>query len=219
VTPPAVDRLSCARWLAILAVVYAFTHHVGVTMAWLGSVGETRWADWIDLLTPYAVLGAAGAALVAGGAGRRSWALFAVGAVTFVEGHGIHLAANSVGNVTSSDVQHFWDEYAGHHIWYAGVALVFASLGLALARLPAVGGLAPVVLAFLTGLTFTTNALEGQTAVMGIAVAAGFSLWGWRTRQSLGRLMLVAFGSALVMLVGFGVWQGGFPEPTELGWI
>lgn len=29
------------RWLAVLAVTYTITHHIGVAFAWLGSIGET----------------------------------------------------------------------------------------------------------------------------------------------------------------------------------
>ncbi|MFI0356323.1 hypothetical protein [Actinomadura sp. 9N407] len=207
------------RWLAATAVAYALTHHIGFGMAWLGSIGETRWADWIDILTPYAVLLPAAAALRAGGAGPRTWALYLAGAITYVEGHGIHLAANSVGNVAPSDLVHLWDEYVGHYLWYGGLALVFAALALTLARSPAASGPWPIVLALLTGLTFTTNALEGQFALPAIALAAAFTAWGWITRHHLGRLLAIAFAPALLALIVYGIWHQGFPEPTELGWI
>jgi hypothetical protein len=97
-------------WLAALAVAYGITHHTGATLTPLGSIGQTRWADWIDLLTPYAVLLPAAAALHAGGAARRHWILYLAGALTYAEGHGIHLAANSTGNVHPSDIAHLWDE-------------------------------------------------------------------------------------------------------------
>ncbi|MFC7728190.1 hypothetical protein [Actinomadura keratinilytica] len=125
-TPPTADTAPTtgpayahpAFWLTATAVTYALTHHVGVAMAWLGTIGPTRWADWIDLLTPYAVLLPAAAALHTGGADRRAWALYLTGALTYVEGHGIHLAANSVGNHTPNAAAHLWDEVVGHYIWY-----------------------------------------------------------------------------------------------------
>lgn len=226
-TTPAADRpatapeghVRCLGWLAVMALAYSLTHHTGVGLAWLGSVGDTRWADWVDLLTPYAVLLPAAAALRAGGAGRGSWTLYLVGVITYVEGHGIHLAANSVGNVSPGDLAHLWDEYVGHYLWYGGVTVVFVALGAALGRRPAAHGVVPVVLALVVGLTFTTNALEGQTAVPSIAISAAFTVWGWVARRGLGRLLAVAFAPALFMLVAYGVWHGGFPEPTELGWV
>ncbi|WP_395107157.1 hypothetical protein [Actinomadura sp. SCN-SB] len=207
------------RWLAVMAAAYAITHHTGVALAWLGSIGQTRWADWIDLLTPYAVLLPAAAALHRGQAARHHWALYLAGALTYVEGHGIHLSANSVGNVAPSDIAHLWDEYVGHYLWYGGVTLVFTALAAALARRPAATGVLAPALAVLTGLTYTTNALEGQTALASIAVSAAFTAWGWTTRHRLGRLLLIAFAPALLMLITYGIWHGGFPEPTELGWI
>lgn len=72
----------------------------------MGEVGATRWADWVDLATPYAVLGTAGLALSTAAVPRRVWVLFAVGALTYAEGHGIHLAANSVANVVPGPTAH-----------------------------------------------------------------------------------------------------------------
>ena len=48
---------SFGGWLVVLAVSYGVLHHAGTIFVGLGEVGETRWADWIDLLTPYAVTG------------------------------------------------------------------------------------------------------------------------------------------------------------------
>lgn len=208
-------------WLAACAVSYVLMHHLGTALGWLGGPGSdgTRWADWIDLLTPYVVLLPAAAALHAGRAGRRAWAIYLVGAITYVEGHGIHLAANSVGNVAPGDVAHLWDEIIGHYLWYTGIALVFAALAMTLARRPAPRGIVPYVLAVLVGVTTTTNALEGNTALLDLAYAAGFLAWGWRTRHGLGRLLIAAFAPAAVLLIGYGVWHGGFPQPSELGWI
>ena len=63
-------------WLVVFALGYAFFHHEGKLFAGLGDVGSladgtTRWADWVDLLTPYVVTGAAAGALRAGGASPR----------------------------------------------------------------------------------------------------------------------------------------------------
>jgi hypothetical protein len=35
----------------------------------------------------------------------------------------------------------------------------------------------------------------------------------------MGRYLATAFGLSLVLFAVFGVWQGGFPEFTELGWV
>ncbi|TDB98008.1 hypothetical protein [Actinomadura sp. 7K534] len=217
--PTDADRRA-RRWLAACALAYGLTHHIGFGLAWLGTVGDTRWADWADVLTPYAVLLTAAAALHAGRADHRGWVLYLVGAITYVEGHGIHLAANSVGNDTPGiAVVHLWDEVAGHYIWYAGAALVVAAIARTLARRPAPPPLTALVLALVVAVTWTTNSLEGGTALMGLLVAAAFTVWGLRTRHHLGGTLIPAFAPAFVALTAWGVWHRGFPQPTELGWL
>ncbi|GAA4226632.1 hypothetical protein GCM10022254_12230 [Actinomadura meridiana] len=206
-------------WLTACVVLYVLTHHVGFGLAGLGTVDRTRWADWVDILTPYAVLLTTAAALHAGGAGRRTWALYLIGAITYVEGHGIHLAANSVGNDAPGHVAHLWDEVVGHYFWYAGTALVAAALVAALAHLPA----PPLRLALIPALgvafTWTSNSLEGGTPIMGLAVATAFTAYGLHTRRTLGRVLIPAFAPAIVMLIGYGIWHHGFPQPSDLGWV
>jgi hypothetical protein len=38
-------------------------------------------------------------------------------------------------------------------------------------------------------------------------------------RAGFDRVLLVAWGTALVLLVGYGAWQRGYPQFTELGWV
>ncbi|TDC97822.1 hypothetical protein [Actinomadura sp. 7K507] len=217
---PAARARHPERWLAACALFYGLTHHIGFGLAGLGTVGDTRWADWVDILTPYAVLLTAAAALHTGQADRRSGIVFLVGAITYVEGHGIHLAANSVGNDTPGiPVVHLWDEVAGHYIWYAGLALVFAALARTLAHRPAPPWPLALVLALTVALTWTTNSLEGGTALMGLIIAAAFTAWGLRTRHHLGRILIPAFAPAAVALAVWGIWHRGFPQPTDLGWL
>lgn len=219
----AVDRATSRGWpryLAGLTLSYLFFHHVGTMLKPLGEIGDTRWADWVDLITPYALVGFAALTLTAASASGRQWAVFGLAAVMYTQGHGIHLAANSVGNVAKSDIAHFWDEYFGHYVWYVGLALMFAVLATALADRPPPerAGIAHF-LALLVGWTHFTNSIEGQFALPGFAIAAGFALWGLRTRANAGRLLLTAYAFSFALFVVFGVWHRGFPEFSELGWI
>ena len=117
-------------WLVLLAIGYAVSHHVGTLFAGLGDVGstDTRWADWIDLATPYVVTGAVAGALRAARASRVTWTVFWFAAVVYTQGHGIHLAANSVGNAVPGQPAYLWDEHVGHYLWYSGFALLIATL-------------------------------------------------------------------------------------------
>jgi hypothetical protein len=211
-------------WLVLFAVGYGVFHHAGPVFAGLDEVGETetRWADWIDLLTPYVVTGAAAGALRGAGASGRTWAAFWFATVTYTLGKGLHVAANSVGNALPGDdpdIVHLWDETVGHYLWYAGFALLVAVLAMALADRRPRGGVAAYLLAALVGFTHFTNSVEGQTPVFGIATAVLFTVWGLLTRDGMGRYLAASYGLSLLLFAGFGLWQGGFPEFSELGWI
>src|ERR671923_688901 len=95
--------------------------------------GETA-GDRMDLVTPFAVVGAA--ALVLGRSAPRVALVVAIlAAITYVDGHGIHLAANSIGHEElageAEDVTHFWDETFGHIEWHLGWMLLIAAIGAA----------------------------------------------------------------------------------------
>jgi hypothetical protein len=203
------------RWLAAFAVAVIIGHHIGTIVGPLGELGgRTEWADWVDLLTPYAVVGTALGALVAAGATRRTWLVAAAGTVVYVQGHGIHLAANSIGNARGNAAPvHFWDEVAGHYLWYGGLYVLVAALVLVA---PATTSPWRWPLAALFGLTMATNGIEGGTPWFTLAAAAGFLFWGVRLR---GELLLCAFGVTTAALVGWGLYWQGFPQFSELGWI
>jgi hypothetical protein len=215
---------SFGGWLVAFALGYAVFHHAGTLFAGLGDVddSDTRWADWIDLATPYVVTGAAAGALRGAGASRGTWTGFWLATVTYSLGKGLHVAANSVGNALPGedpDVVHLWDETVGHYLWYAGFALLVAVLAVALADRRPRGGIGAHVLALLVGFTQFTNSVEGQTAWFGIGTAVVFTVWGLLTRDGMGRYLVTAYGFSLLLFGVFGVWQGGFPEFSELGWI
>jgi hypothetical protein len=209
-----------SRWLAWFAVAVVVGHHVGTIFGPLGGAGRgTEWADWLDLLTPYAVLGTAAGALLAAAATRRTWLVAALGAVVYVQGHGIHLAANSVGNARGDGQPvHLWDEVMGHYLWYGGLYAVVAALALAV---PEPRGGARWPLAALFGLTMATNGIEGGTALLTLAVAVAFVLWAVRRRSA---VLTAAWAVATVLLAGWGLYWGVtdgrfFPQFSQLGWI
>jgi hypothetical protein len=183
------------RWLLAWAVTYGATHHLGLLPDGIGEAGSgTRWADWLDLPVPYLVIGTALAALAAVGTDTRGWVAAAVGAVMYAQGHGIHLAANSVSNARGDGPPvHLWDEMV------AALARGFTAAGPRLGRWSA-------VVAVLTGITWTTNALGADGLIpAGLAGAAALSAYGWRLRASAaGRLLLLAYlPSAVGLSVAF----------------
>jgi hypothetical protein len=207
------------RRLAAFAVAVVVGHHTGVLWDWLGSVGTTNWADWIDLATPYAVLGIGAAVLAAAGAGRTAWIVFGLGGLAYAQGHGIHLAANSIARVDPGDTAHLWDEVVGHYFWYGGLAVVVAALAFVLHRNPLPQSHWRDVLAVLFGFTVFTDSVEGGTAVLGLATSVAFVAWGVRRRGRMGWLLVPAYGVALLGIVAWGLYWRGFPQFSELGWI
>jgi len=213
---------SFGGWLVLLALGYGVMHHGGTIFAGLGEVGLTRWADWIDLVTPYVVVGAAAGTLRAAGAGTGVWTGFWFGAVLYTSGHGIHLSANSISNALPDphpDVVYLWDETVGHYLWYAGFAVIVAALAVAVADRKVRGGFAAHLLAAVVGFTHFTNSIEGQTPWLGIATALVFAVWGLLALDGMGRYLVTTYGLSLLLFAGYRIWQGEFVEFSELGWI
>src|SRR3954465_9219808 len=204
------------RWLLVFALAVVVGHHIGVGIGPLGDVGDTgtRWADWVDLLVPYVVVGAAATALATLGTDRRGWGVFVASALAYTQGHGIHLAANSINNAVGGHVAHLWDEDVSHWIWYLGLAGMVFVLTRAAPRLVmpvwAWGGVV------LFGFTWFDNTVEGGVPGLGIVGAVALGSYAVRRRVL---PVSAAYGFALVLLVVWGVWHGGFPQFSQLGWI
>jgi len=190
-----------ARWLAVTGLAYAAVHHLGLLPSGVGTtVDGTRVADWLDLAVPWLVLVPAAQTLQTAKVDARVWWTFGAGALAYASGHGIHLAANSVGNVEPGPTAHLWDEVVGHYVWYAGVAGLLVALAMSMAgrpRPPLVGYL----LAIAVGLTWASNAVGGGTEWFSLAVALVAAWWGWTKRRQLGGILAVGFAPAVVVLV------------------
>jgi hypothetical protein len=207
------------RRLALFAVAVIVGHHLGTLLGWLGGPGDTRWADWADLVVPYLVVGSAAATLAAVPGGRRDWLLLFAASLIYTQGHGIHLAANSIANVEPSDAVHLWDETVGHWLWYGGLAGLVATLAYAVDAVPSPRNAWSLVLAVAFGLTVFTNSVEGGTAALGLVSGVVFVAWGLRRRRRTPELLVPAYAVALACLAGWGLYWRGFPQFSELGWL
>jgi hypothetical protein len=135
----------------------------------------------------------------AGRAAPGPWVVFGAGVVAYTSGHGIHLAANSIGNHDPGQTAHLWDEVVGHLLWFAGVALVLAALAPTMTGRPrpqAVG----YMLAVGAGLTWASNAVGGGTLLFSLAVAIAATGFGWTRRRELGVVLLVGFLPAVLVI-------------------
>jgi hypothetical protein len=189
--------------LTLTAVTYNLCHHVGSLPDGLGAAGHgTRVADWLDLAAPFLVLVPALLTLVAARADRATYTLLVVGALLYTQGHGIHLAANSIGNQAPGPTAHFWDETAGHLLWYAGVAIVVVALARTMAGRQVRPSALPlaVPLAVLTGVTWASNAIGADLAWAGGVPAVAALAYGVRGRADQRVLIGIAGLAALVFL-------------------
>lgn len=188
------------RALAATATAYVVLHHLGLLPDGLGEAPRgTRWADWLDLAVPWLVIGTAAWALWSATPSRRVVGLFLAGAIAYTSGHGIHLAANSVGNAEPSATAHLWDEPVGHNLWFLGVALVTAALAACMSTPPR-GGVGAHLLAAAVGATWASNAIGGEAVALGVAGAAGATYAGWRHRGDLAGVLATAGAVALLWL-------------------
>ena len=210
---------SIGRRLAWFAVAVILGHHVGTILGPLGGPGDTRWADWVDLAIPYLVVGCAAATLAAVRPGGREWTVLAAAGLLYTQGHGIHLAANSIANVEPGDAVHLWDETVGHWLWYGGLTGLVATLASGLDAVPRLRSRWSLVLAVAFGLTIFTNSVEGGTVALGLVSGAAFVVWGLRRRGRAPELLVPTYAVTVACLVGWGLYWRGFPQFSELGWI
>jgi hypothetical protein len=161
----------------------------------------------------------------------------------WVEGHSMHLAANSISNLTEilsrnrlSDVMgsdifrliYFYDERLGHYLWHIGVLGLAALLIYREWRHPAglVTAWWPTILSgVIYGFTLFLITDEGQTVLMGLPFAFLVTLFGlvWG-RKKFGQRPVLAFffvacAIALLLYIVWGLYWGGFPEFGEVGII
>lgn len=166
----------------------------------------------------------------------REGLAFMVLAAFWVQGQGMHLAANSIGHLledmTGSDatiLTSFYDEVLSHYFWHLGVLGLSALLLIRQWQNPFTDERASLGLLLLAGiihgLTFFVIVIEGGTALLGIpfaliVVVLGL-VWGRNKlrEQPLLFFFLVSYIVAMLFFVGWGLYWGGLPEFSELGLI
>jgi hypothetical protein len=203
----------------LFAASFAVFHHVP---SFAGPAQE-----WIDHLTPFAVVGTAALVLVSLRAAPAAIVLALVAGVIYVNGHGIHLSANAISHEELpgdlEDVVHFWDEVWGHIWWHLGWVLLVGALCLAEAlrreprrwrpESPALAGASILLL----GATMFTSGVEGGSWWIFAAAVPVFVVWAVRAPRP---LLVTAAGSfALVglLMAVWALWHGGMPQFSDVG--
>lgn len=161
---------------------------------------------------------------------------FVLFASLWVQGQGMHLAANAIGHLlremTSSDayaLTTFYDEVLSHYIWHFGMVGLSALLILRQWRNPLSVERTSLGLESLAGLihgfTFFLAIVEGGTAPIGVAFAAlvtVLGLRGGRTRlrqQPVFAFLFVTYLVATILFACWGIYWGGLPQFSQVGVI
>jgi hypothetical protein len=178
-----------------------------------------------------------------GSPSRAEEIAFIVLAALWVEGQGMHLAANSIDNLISAlahshtlDVMgtdlyrltYFLDEHLSHYLWHIGVLGMMALLIYTEWRKPAgedTTWWSTISCGIIYGFTYFCIFLEGQTVPVGLPliflVLLVTLIWG-RTKLVKQPVLAFFFVSCLVaslFLIGWGIYWGGFPQFSDVGLI
>ncbi len=212
------------RWFLGFAVAVFVFHQVPAF------AGHTA-GDAIDVLTPWVVIATSAGLIVTLGAPRGAVVVAIVAGLLYVQGSGIHLAANSIHNEGPvgqvERVTYFWDERFSHIELLLGWLGLLGAFCLAEAARPShlVWDRLLAGASVLLGWTFFTSTVEGQTwplALLAAAVFAGLAIRA-RRRAPGGRPLLDAAAAGLViaaLLIGvWAIWHGGVPEFSDAGFI
>jgi len=195
-----------------------------------------RTGDLFDILTPvvfiplYWLLYQIGQDRVPGLSGS---VIFLVLTVFWVEGHGMHLAANSIGHLLSEmkgsgayRLTRFYDEILSHYLLHLGIVGLSTLL---IFHNPFTGERAALwsesVAGIIHGFTYFVIVIEGRTALLGVPfaiLATTFCLiWGRKKfrQQPLLAFYFVSYLLATLFFAGWAIYWGGLPEFSKVGII
>ena len=202
----------------LFAVAVGLFHHVPLL------AGAVELHDATDLVTPFVVVAAALTTLLSLRAPPRALVVAFVGAILYVDGHGIHLSANAINNYPISghaaESAHFWDERFGHLWWHLGWFVLVGALALAESeRRVTLSRRQAGTIVFLLGATFFTNTVEGGDWWLELAATGVFCIWALAARRALLSAFAAAFALGAALIGVWAIWHGGVPQFSELGWI
>jgi len=196
-------------------------------------------ADVLDLFTPLVLIPLYYLLLYYGGSqppSLRSTLVFLVFASLWVLGQGMHLSANTIGHWLSEvagdqvyDVTYFYDEVLSHYLWHLGAAALSAQLIYNSWKHPfeeqSARLISGTVAGIIYGLTIFIIGIEGGTVAMLFpfsalaAIAALILGWGKFKHMPVLTFFLIGYALAALIFIGWGLYWGGFPQFSHLGWI
>ena len=181
----------------------------------------------LDALTPLVAIPLAWYVMdLGGGLGRLGMVVFLIAAAAWVEGQGIHLAANAIddtfptGTLTDAwvktpagELTHWLDEVGSHWLWHVAWSVIsFLLLATAMSghgRSATGGGVVAAAAGAIHGGTFFMVTTEGVTTMLGIPVSVVLLLWS---------LVAIALGRSRSPIVTFFAVSSAVTLAAYLGW-
>jgi len=162
--------------------------------------------------------------------------VFFVLAALWIEGQGMHLAANAIGHLTKglsgNDIEiltHFLDEVLSHYLWHIGLVGLSALLIYRQWNDPfedKLAGVGYVVAAgIIHGFNYFLTIVEAATTALGVPFAVlvviSTLIWGRKKlpQQPVLIFFFVAYLVATLFFLGWGIYWGGLPEFSQVGII
>jgi hypothetical protein len=168
--------------------------------------------------------------------GLKANLIFILIAAFWIEGQGMHLAANSIGHLLKglegSDVfnlTNFYDEVLGHYLWHFGIfglsaLVIFRQWQNPFNKEQAVSWLL-ILAGIIHGFTLFIIVIEARTAPLGVTFAIVVALLGLilgRNRFSQRPMLLFFFVACIVataLFFSWGIYWHGLPEFSAVGII
>ena len=168
--------------------------------------------------------------------GLKANLIFLLLAAFWVEGQGMHLAANSIGHLLKGmeggdiyNLTYFYDEVLSHYLWHFGIFGLSALVVLRQWRNPFTEGQAiswlPILAGVIHGFTLFIIVIEAQTAPLGVTFAILVTMLGliWGRKRFSQRPMLLFFFVACIVatvfFAGWGIYWQALPEFSKVGII
>ncbi|MFC1901276.1 hypothetical protein ACFLYN_06780, partial [Chloroflexota bacterium] len=162
--------------------------------------------------------------------------VFIIIAALWVEGQGMHLAANSIGHLAGAmedtdifRLTYFYDEVLSHYLWHFGIVGLSVLVIYRQWRNRFIEDMTaswlPIVSGIIHGFTLFVIVVEAQTAWLGIPYAVIMTIFGliWGRKRFRNQPLLLFFFItglvAVVLFIGWGIYWGGLPEFSEVGII
>ncbi|MGH7600257.1 MAG: hypothetical protein ACREOI_28215 [bacterium] len=243
-TEPTTSTSNLSTWLILFAFAYAFMH---VMPAFLTHdiKNHLTTGDLLNFFTPFAVIAlvwklyfviraslqAASDRMI-----KPTTVILFFSSIFYVNGQGMNLSANAIArhlhDMEGTPVywlDYFFDEHLGHIFWHSGVLGISISFLLLAANLQTIptNWLALAGAPFY-GFAYFTDAVEGQTVVLlfpsAVLILGGILRHAKKQPNSLKQnpvmlFSLVGYVIAVALFFIWWIWQGGFPQFSELGWV